>query len=324
MSTSKPEVAVIAIADIIPNQVALRGVNKEGEDYQNMLQSIKDNGLITPISVRKKNDGEKDFFELIDGLQRFSCHCDCGIPSIAANILAMDDADVLVAQVVANVHRVETKPVEYTKQLQRILSSNPTMTINELAQMVAKSPSWVGERLGLLKLDKNVGDLVDEGKIGLSNAYALAKLPVEEQMNFLADAQTMKPAEFVPKIQARVKEIREARRQGKKAEAAEFIPVAHLQKVSVLKSELAEMSIIPALLKEFKPKSVADAAKLTLEWVLNLDPKSVEVAKVKYEQSQKAKEEAKQRRTAEREKEKAKKAAEKAAEIEAKMAEQKS
>ncbi len=318
---NKPVVKVIPIGDIVPNQVALRGVNKEGEDYQNLLDSIKAKGIVlTPISVRQKNDGEKDYYELIDGLQRFSCCCDAGIVEIPANVLTMNDAEVLEAQVLANVHRVETRPVEYSKQLQRILSGNPTMTITELATKLAKSPSWVGERLGLLKLEKAVGALVDEGKINLSNAYALAKLPVEEQVNFLADAQTMKPGEFVPKINVRVKEIREARRQGKKANPAEFVPVAHLQKVSVLKAELAEMSVITALLKEFKPKTVNEAAALTLKWVLNLDPKSIEVAKVRYDQSQKAKAEAKQRRAAEREKAKAKKAAENAAKIEENLA----
>ena len=321
MAGKKPEVLVINVNEIVPNQVALRGVNKEGEDYQNLLSSIKaKGGVITPISVRRKNDGSKDFYELIDGLQRFSCCCDAGITLVPANILTMDDAEVLEAQVLANVHRVETRPVEYSKQLQRILGGNPTMTITELATKLAKSPTWVSERLGLLKLDKGVGALVDEGKVNLSNAYALAKLPVEEQVAFVDRAQTMKPNEFVPLVQARVKEIREARRQGKKAAEAEFIPVAHLQKVSVLKAELTDPAIIPSLMKEFQPKSVNEAAALTLKWVLNLDPKSVEAAKIRYEQSQKAKVDAKARRTAEREKAKAAKAAANAAEIEANMA----
>ena len=321
MAGKKPEVLVINVNEIVPNQVALRGVNKEGEDYQNLLSSIKaKGGVITPISVRRKNDGSKDFYELIDGLQRFSCCCDAGITLVPANILTMDDAEVLEAQVLANVHRVETRPVEYSKQLQRILGGNPTMTITELATKLAKSPTWVSERLGLLKLDKGVGILVDEGKVNLSNAYALAKLPVEEQVAFVDRAQTMKPNEFVPLVQARVKEIREARRQGKKAAEAEFIPVAHLQKVSVLKAELTDPAIIPSLMKEFQPKSVIEAAALTLKWVLNLDPKSVEAAKIRYEQSQKAKVDAKARRTAEREKAKAAKAAANAAEIEANMA----
>jgi ParB/RepB/Spo0J family partition protein len=319
-TTTKPEVLVINANEITPNQVALRGVNKEDEDYQNLLSSIKaQGGVITPISVRRKNDGQKDFYELIDGLQRYSCCCDAGITLIPANILTMDDAEVLEAQVLANVHRVETRPVEYSKQLCRILGGNPTMTITELATKLAKSPTWVSARLGLLKLDKGVGSLVDEGKVNLSNAYALAKLPVEEQVAFVDRAQTMKPNEFVPLVQARVKEVREARRQGKKAGAAEFVPVAHLQKISILKAELTDPTIIPSLIAEYKPKNAVDAAKLALQWVLNMDPKSVEASKIRYEQSQKAKEEAKQRRAAEREKDKAKKAAANAAEIEANM-----
>jgi ParB/RepB/Spo0J family partition protein len=315
----KTEVKTIAITEIVPNEVALRGVNKEAEDYQNLMASIKQNGLLNPIVVRPKSVDGKDFFELVDGLQRFSACCDAGIPEIPVHIMKLSDAQVLEAQVLANVHRIETKPVEYSKQLQKILGCNATMTISELATKLSKSPTWVGERLGLLRLDKNIGALVDEEKINLSNAYALAKLPPDEQAAFVDRAQTMKPNEFVPLIQQRAKEIREARRQGKKVEAAEFVPIAHLQKVSVLKSELTTPQILPALIKEFGVKNPVDAAMLTLQWVLHLDQKSIEAAQILDEQRKRSREEAKQRRKAEREKQKAADAAKKAVEIEANL-----
>ena len=314
------ELKKIPISDIVPNEIALRGVNKEDEDYQNLAASVAQDGLINPISVRaKKDENGKNYYELIDGLQRFSACCDAGFEEIPVHVLSLSDAQVLEAQVLANVHRVETRPVEYSKQLQKILGGNPTMTITQLATKLSKSPTWVGERLGLLKLDKSIGALVDEEKINLSNAYALAKLPPEEQAAFVDRAQTMKPAEFVPLIQTRVKAIREAKRKGRKAEDAEFTPVARLQKVSTLKKELTDPQILTQLVKEFKIKTPLEAVKLTLQWVLHLDPKSIEADKIRDEQRKKAKEEAKQRKKAEREREKAKRAAETAAKIEAEI-----
>ena len=69
----------VALDKIRENPVALRSVNRDSETYRELVKSIRENGLLSPITVRQ-TDGP--FFELIDGLLRFSACKDAGILEI--------------------------------------------------------------------------------------------------------------------------------------------------------------------------------------------------------------------------------------------------
>jgi len=179
----------------------------------------------------------------------------------------------------ANVHKIETRPVEYTKQLQRIFAMNPMLTLSEMAVKLAKSGAWISQRLSLLKLEKSVQSFVDDGKITVSNAVQLAKLPPEEQLNYIDQAMTMGADEYGPLVQARAKEIRDAARQGRDAAPAEFVPLPRLQKMTVLKTEHETPTIGPALCKKHKVKTGPEGFALGIAFALSLDPENVEVRK---------------------------------------------
>jgi len=302
----------IEISLIRANTVAIRPVDRESEKFKELTADIASKGILNALSVREKKDAETNdvFYELVDGLQRFTAACEAHLKTVPAQILDLSDLETLEAQLSANVHKVETKPVEYSKQIQRIFSYNPTLTLMELGKRLNKSPVWIKERLNLLKLSEGVAKLVDGNKIVLSNAYALAKLPLEEQANFADRAQTMSPAEFVPIANKRVKEIKEALREGRKAASAEFVPVAFLQKLAILKSEREKPVILTHLIKKAGITDPFKAASLTLDWVLHMDGDSVAEAKAKDEERKKLQAEAVRKRALEREQSKAKKAAE--------------
>jgi ParB/RepB/Spo0J family partition protein len=297
----KTKLKEIPLKNIRESKVALRDVDKSDEQYIGLVDSIRGRGVLNPILVRElgKEDGEM-YYSLVDGLQRFNASQDAGRETIPAQIIEMSDAQVLEAQIIANIHRVETKPVQYSKQLQKILSENPFMTLTDLANRLAKSPAWLNDRLGLTKLTEDIGELVDSGKIALSNGYVLAKLPPEEQVNFVERAMTQQPSEFAPQVNNRVKEIKEAKRQGRDASAESFIPVPFMQKIGVIKQEMETPQALLHLLETQKPKNPMESAKITLAWVLHLDPISVEEAKTKYEEKKKADAEAKQKRDKEK------------------------
>lgn len=278
-------VATVKLTDIRENPVALRQVNKKSEGYMNLVESIKEVGLLNPISVRPV-DGQDGMYSLIDGLHRFSACMDAGLETIPVNITPMEDARALEAQIIGNIHKIETTPVQYSQQLQRILAMNPTLTQNQLAQKLSKSPAWIDDRLSLNKLHESIKSLVDSGQVNLTNAYALAKLPLEEQPNWLDRAITTTPKEFVPAVQERKKEIDKARRQGRSAEPAQFTPTAFVRKLSELKTELETGEVGAELTKGMK--KAADGFALAVKWCLNLDEGTVAAAKVEYEVRQKA------------------------------------
>ena len=269
-----------------------------------LVDSIKQQGLLTAISVRERQDpdtGEK-YYELIDGLHRFSACKDAVLETIDVIVKDFDDDQVLEAQIMANLHKIETRPVEYSKQLRRIMARNPLMTESELAHKLGKSGQWVRERLGLNKItNENIASLIDEGKIGLASAYALAKLPEDEMADYIDRAMTLPVEEFVPLVNKRVKEIKEERRKGRDASPQEFQPVAHMQKMRAVKDELENAAVAKRLIATTETTNPVDAFILGLKWVLHLDPESIIVQKERDEKRKAEREEAKKKRADERE-----------------------
>jgi ParB family chromosome partitioning protein len=249
------------------------------------------------------------FFGIIEGLHRYTASLDAGKETIPAHIMSMNDAEVEEAQIIGNIHKVETRPVEYSKGLQRLLSRNPLMTFRELASKLHKSDTWLQERLGLTNLSAKVSELVDSGKIGLSNGYVLAKLPEEEQPAFADRAMQMTPQEFGGTVQARKKELDKARREGRSAQPEGFVPVARARKTAEIKTELDTPTVGPQLVREAGVKTAEEGFRLGLLYCIHMDSRSVEAAKAKDVERKKAAETQKVQAAAERAQRKASEAA---------------
>lgn len=308
----KKTLKYVAISEVRENPVALRAVNKKDEGYAGLVDSVRLEGVLNPISVRQMTDNETGakYYSLVDGLHRYNAALDAGLDEIPVHIITADDAKVLELQLMANIHKVDTRPVEYSKQLSRILANNPLMTSAELSVKLGMSPTWVAQRLGLVKLDGAVAELVDENTINLSNAYVLAKLPPDEQRNFIERAITMAPAEFTPTVNARVKEIRDAKRQGREAAPTEFVPIPHVRKLGEIKAELESPDALLSLVREQGLKTPEQIVKATIAWTLHLDDMSIQAAKAKAAARDAEDEAKKEARKTEREAKKAAAAAE--------------
>lgn len=314
MSQATTELKHVPLTEIRENPNALRPVNRQTEEYEGLVESIRQNGVLNPIVVRECIDPatKAKFYSLIDGLHRFTASKDAGREDIPCHVTSMEDAAVLEAQIIANIQKVDTKPVQYSKALVRILSMNPLLTLAELAGRLSKSQGWLNDRLGLVKVHKDIQPLVDEGKINLSNAYSLAKLPEADQPDFLDRAMTMQPAEFIPTVNQRIKDVREAARQGRQPSSA-FQPVQLLRKAGEIKDELMSYSVGKELLAKLDVKTPEEAWKLAVQWIMNIDPVSVQLQVERDKQRKAELEEAKEKRKKERLDKAAKEAAEKAA-----------
>jgi len=178
---------------------------------------------------------------------------------------------------------------------------------------LGKSAQWISQRLGLNRIDNTtILELINNGQITLSNAYALAKLPPEEMANFIDRAMTQAPDEFIPLVNSRVAEIKKAKREGQDAAQVQFQPVAHLRKLKELKDEMEKKEIGPELVKILKIKTPADAFNVAIQWMLHLDAQSVELQKADFEAREQAKKDEANKRKVEREKKRVKAAEEKA------------
>lgn len=309
--THQGVLARIPLSQIRENPVALRKVDRQKEEYLAFADSVAKQGVLNPIVVREITAPEGEtLYGIIEGLHRYTASLDAGFKDIPANIVTASDAEVEELQLIGNAHRIETKPVEYSKHLQQILSRNPLMTLTQLAAKLSKSPAWITERLGLVKLSENIAALVDGGKVNLTNAYSLAKLPEDEQLAFLDRAMTMNPGEFGPTVLARKKEIDAAKRQGREARPSVFTPVPHLRKLSEIKAEHDSQTIAQKLITENGVTTPEDAFALAVAWMLHMDKSSIELARQKDEVRRKSAEEQKAKAAAERAEKRAREAAE--------------
>jgi ParB/RepB/Spo0J family partition protein len=282
------ELLTLNVKDLVVRESTLRDVDRKHPQYIELRNSVELDGILEPISVRKIADPETGdiSYEIINGLQRYSACQDLGIKTIPTQVLEADDVKVLALQIQANLHRVDTKPAQFGKQLRRIMALDPSIEIADLAKKIAKSVTYVHQRLQLTTLDDNIAKLVDNGSICLSNALPLSKLPKEEQKNWAEDAVKQEPAEFVPRCTARVKSINDSLRKGKKPGKQSFTPVARLRRLSEIKTEMDKMEAAKKLCSD--PKEQAGFSK-GVEWVLNLDAASVKAAKEKFEAHKKEK-----------------------------------
>jgi len=289
-------VMVLALSAIVPPKVALRTVDKEKEDYQGLVSSIKESGVLNSIAVKEakikdKTTGvERDMYQIIDGLQRYCASVDAGLSEIPVQIFDADEAEALELQIEGNVHRVETKPIQYSKQLLKILAAHPDRTVKIQAERLGKSEGWLKDKLRLQKLIPEAQTLVDSGKIPLSSAYILAKLDDDEQENWLAQAQDLPPDQFMPQVANRINELKKLHKDDPKPEPK---PTAIVRK----KGDILELyGSLPAEPADEAARGFAAA----LKWVVQMDEKSIAAWHAKRAEQQAAAEAKKKERAAEK------------------------
>lgn len=259
---------------IKPNPVALRQVDKKSAKYQEIVASIPHVGILNPPNViKKKDENGLEFYELVDGLHRYTAALECGMPELPVHVLEnFDTTKVLTAQVIGNLCRVETKPIEFTKQLCRILDENPTMTHGELAEKTGFTATFIEGRLKLKNLaDETLKTLVNEGSICLQNAYALAGLPAADQIALKDQAITEPSESFLAIVKQRRKAISEGRKTG--GAIVEVFPGAtpHCRPLKELQ----------AALQDGKITSMTGAD--VIKWALHMDDESVAKAKAEWD-----------------------------------------
>src|SRR6218665_2235899 len=94
----------LPISEIRTNPAALREVDKDSEEYHNLVADIGRRGVLSPITVIEKTDEatKEVFYMLVDGLHRYSAACDNDLEAIPSNILDISESDVVETQIVAN------------------------------------------------------------------------------------------------------------------------------------------------------------------------------------------------------------------------------
>jgi ParB family chromosome partitioning protein len=143
---------------------------------QELAESIRQHGLIQPITVRPKDEG----FELIAGARRFRAALLAELFSIPARIVEISDAQAVEWQIVENALREDVHPYEEAEGYQRLLDM-PGYDVPTLVEKTGKSASHIYARLSLLQLIPAVAEAFSQDRITASHANLIARLPQESQ-----------------------------------------------------------------------------------------------------------------------------------------------
>jgi len=240
-----PQLKVIPLDNVIsdPKAGGLREVQKDHEKFPILVESIGNVGVLQPISVRWNEDLGK--YTVIDGHQRTAAAKEAGLREIPAQIFEIEDDATMVHQVIANLARIETKPIQYSRQLQRIMMQPRYQTYSRQELMaelgVTQSLNWFNQQFSLQNLIPETAKLVDEGVINITNAYWLAKLPADEQVMFAQNAQEDDVGTFATKVGSRIQELKNAKK-GLAPEAVDPLSAARGRKLGELKKRYVEVT----------------------------------------------------------------------------------
>ncbi|MDE6195872.1 MAG: ParB/RepB/Spo0J family partition protein [Erysipelotrichaceae bacterium] len=173
------EVKLIAIDEIKPNPYQPR-IEFDDEALMDLAQSIRENGLIQPMSVRKTDNG----YEIVAGERRFRAMKLNGMVEVPAYILEADELQMAELALVENIQRENLSAIEEAKAYVEIMKYS-SLNQSQLALRIGKSQSSIANKIRLLNLDDNIQNAVSAKLISERHARALLGADKEKQQDFL-------------------------------------------------------------------------------------------------------------------------------------------
>ena len=168
----------IAINDIVFPPIEMRS-NVSFEGLDELARSIRQVGLINPISVRPLGDK----FELIAGFRRLKASEIVGKQAIACIIINSNDDISELQKAHENLFREEVNPLDEGKYFKTLIAKHD-WKLADMAAMLHKSQSYVSRRITLTESDPVIAEAVQDGQINLSVAEELNKITSDTSRKF--------------------------------------------------------------------------------------------------------------------------------------------
>ncbi|MFY0713980.1 ParB/RepB/Spo0J family partition protein [Seonamhaeicola sp. NFXS20] len=143
--------------------------NFSEESLQELASSIKELGIIQPITVRKL---EFNKYQLVSGERRFRASKLIGLETIPAYIRIANDQESLEMALVENIQRQDLDPIEIALSYQRLIDEI-NLTQEQMSERVGKKRSTITNYLRLLKLDPIIQTGMRDGFISMGHGRAL-------------------------------------------------------------------------------------------------------------------------------------------------------
>ena len=169
----------VSLIDVNPDQP--RKVFNE-EEIQGLAESIRENGLINPITLREK-DGK---YQIISGERRFRAFKFLNRDKVPALVLQnIADSKMLELTLVENIQRADLNAIEVARSYKKLIY-DLNIKQEELANRVGKSRSTISNSMRILELSENIQNLILESKITEGHARAILSLSDENEREAFA------------------------------------------------------------------------------------------------------------------------------------------
>jgi len=178
VENSKNENVVNLALDSIKTNKYQPRVQFNEEKLNELVNSIKEKGVIQPVLVRKVADG----YELIAGERRLRAAKRLKMEKIQAIVKDVSDIDMLEMALIENIQREELNPIEEANAFERFMTEFH-FTQEKIAAVLGKDRSTIANTLRLLSLPKKIQELVSGDSITAGHAKALLGLPTEGEQH---------------------------------------------------------------------------------------------------------------------------------------------
>ena len=180
-TATNEEIIDISLEELRPNPYQPRKVFND-ESLNDLAESIKEHGVFQPIIVKKSIKG----YEIIAGERRVRASKKAGLSKIPAIIRNLNDEQMMEIALLENLQRENLSAIEEAMAYKNMLEKL-NLTQEQLSKKVSKSRSHITNMLGLLRLPKEVQDMIINNKLTMGHARALSKLENEEQIIEMAN-----------------------------------------------------------------------------------------------------------------------------------------
>lgn len=170
---STAEIYNIPQAMIVPNPNQPRK-RFDYDELENLAQSIRENGILQPITVRKREDKK---YELVSGERRLRAARLVGMVKIPSIVINIDDKNSAMFSIIENLQRQSLDFFEEAEAIEKLVGEY-AMSREEVARKLGLAPSTVSNKLRILRLPEEMR--FELARAGLTESHARALLMLED------------------------------------------------------------------------------------------------------------------------------------------------
>jgi ParB family chromosome partitioning protein len=172
-------------------------------DLEDLTRSIREKGLLQPLVVRLRNDGE---YEIVAGERRWRAAQRAGIHEVPALVRELSDGEALEIALIENIQRADLNALEEARAYQQLMDQF-SYTQQQLADSVGKSRSHIANTIRLLSLPESVRRHIESGALTAGHARALVATgsPQELAGKIIKLGMTVREAEGLSRSEAEAK-----------------------------------------------------------------------------------------------------------------------